>query len=145
MNDAIAAHKLPGAVVIVGHKGHIVFHQAYGNRKLAGEPGLEGSPTPAEAMTEDTVFDMASLTKDLATATAVMQLYEQGKLAFDDPIEKYFPGFNPGHDPERAKVTIRLLLTHTFPARPKIFRSKIRGDSPHPTVAKASAARCRRR
>jgi hypothetical protein len=48
--------------------------QAYGSRKLAGEPGLDGSPTPAEPMTEDTIFDLASLTKCLATATAVMPL-----------------------------------------------------------------------
>ena len=81
MNDAIAAHRLPGAVVVIGHGGKIVFHQAYGSRKLAGEPGLDGSPAPAEPMTEDTIFDMASLTKCLATATAVMQLYEQGKVA----------------------------------------------------------------
>ena len=63
MNDAIAAHRLPGAVVVIGHGGNIVFHQAYGSRKLAGEPGLDGSPAPAEPMTEDTIFDMASLTK----------------------------------------------------------------------------------
>ena len=81
VNDAIAAHKLPGAVVVIGHGGKVVFHQAYGNRKLAGEPGLDGQPAPAEPMTEDTIFDMASLTKDLATATAIMQLYEQGKSA----------------------------------------------------------------
>ena len=63
MNDAIAAHKLPGAVVVIGHGGKVVFHQAYGSRKLAGEPGLDGSPAPAEPMTEDTIFDVASLTK----------------------------------------------------------------------------------
>src|ERR1700730_5058209 len=63
MNDAIAAHRLPGAVVVIGHGGKVVFHQAYGERKLAGEPGLDGAPAPAEAMTEDTIFDLASLTK----------------------------------------------------------------------------------
>ena len=77
--------KLPGGVVVIGHGGKIVFHQAYGSRKLAGEQGLDGSPAPAEPMTEDTIFDIASLTKPLATATAVMQLYEQGKVQFDDP------------------------------------------------------------
>ena len=113
MNDAIAAHRLPGAVVVIGHGGKIVFHQAYGSRKLAGEPGLDGSPAPAEPMTEDTIFDMASLTKPLATATAVMQLYEQGKVQFDDPVQKYLPDFNTANDPQRAKVTVRMLLTHT--------------------------------
>ena len=83
VNGAIAAHRLPGAVVVIGHGGKVVFHQAYGSRKLAGEPGLDGSPAPAEPMTEDTIFDMASLTKCLATATAVMQLYEQGTVQFD--------------------------------------------------------------
>jgi CubicO group peptidase (beta-lactamase class C family) len=113
MNDAIAAHRLPGAVVVIGHGGKIVFQRAYGSRKLAGEPGLDGSPAPAEPMTEDTVFDMSSLTKCLATATAVMQLYEQGKVSFDDPVQKYLPGFNTVNDPQRAKVTVRMLLTHT--------------------------------
>ncbi|HUH67680.1 MAG TPA: serine hydrolase domain-containing protein [Mycobacterium sp.] len=113
MNDAIATHRLPGAVVVIGHGGKIAFHQAYGSRKLAGEPGLDGSPAPAEPMTEDTIFDMASLTKCLATATAVMQLYEQGKVAFDDPVQKYLPDFNTANDPRRATVTVRMLLTQT--------------------------------
>ncbi len=113
INDAIAANKLPGAVVVVGHGGNIVFHQAYGSRKLAGEPGLDGLPAPAEPMTEDTIFDLASLTKILATATAVMQLYEQGQVQFDDPVQQYLPDFNTANDPRRAKVTVRMLLTHT--------------------------------
>ena len=113
MNDAIAAHRLLGAVVVIGHGGKVVFQQAYGSRKLAGEPGLDGSPSPAEPMTEDTIFDMASLTKPLATATAVMQLHEQGKVQFDDPVQQYLPDFNPANDPQRAKVTVRMLLTHT--------------------------------
>jgi SSS family transporter len=112
ITQAIQQKKLPGAVVLIGHNNQIVFEQAYGVRKLAGEPGPSGTPTPAEPMTEDTIFDMASLTKCLVTATAIMQLYEQGKLAFDDPIQKYLPAFNPDNDPQRAKVTIRLLLTH---------------------------------
>ena len=113
MNDAIAAEKLPGGVVVIGHGGRTVFHEAYGSRTLAGEPGLDGSPAAAEPMTEDTIFDIASLTKPLATATAVMQLYEQGKVAFDDPVQTYFPDFNAANDPEREKVTVRMLLTHT--------------------------------
>jgi CubicO group peptidase (beta-lactamase class C family) len=113
INDAIAARSLPGAVVVVGHGGKVVLHQAYGVRKLAGEQGLHGSPSPAEPMTEDTIFDVASLTKSLATATAVMQLYEQDKVQFDDPVQKYLPDFNPSNDPHRAQVTVRMLLTHT--------------------------------
>jgi CubicO group peptidase (beta-lactamase class C family) len=98
---------------VIGHGGKVVFHQAYGSRKLADEPGLDGSPAPAEPMTEDTIFDVASLTKCLATATAVMQLYEQGKVQFDDPVQKYLPDFNTANDPRRAKVTVRMLLTNT--------------------------------
>ena len=113
INDAIAAHRLPGAVVVIGHGGKVVFHQAYGVRKLADEPGPDGSPAPAEPMTEDTIFDLASLTKILATATAVMQLYEQGVVQLDDPVQKYLPEFNTADDPQRAKVTVRMLLTHT--------------------------------
>lgn len=113
MNNAVAANRLPGAVVVIGHAGNVVFHQAFGSRKLAGEQGLDGSPTPAEPMTEDTIFDLASLTKCLATAIAVMQLYEQGKVGFDDPVQNYLPEFNEGNDPQRAKVTLRMLLTNT--------------------------------
>ncbi|MGB6207790.1 serine hydrolase domain-containing protein [Mycobacterium sp.] len=113
MNDAIAEHRLPGGVVVIGHGGKVVFHQAYGSRKLAGEQGLDGSLAPAEAMSEDTIFDIASLTKCLATATAVMQLYEQGKVAFDEAVQTYLPDFNSANDPLRAQVTLRMLLTHT--------------------------------
>ena len=115
LNDAIAQHKLPGAVVLIGHGGKVVFEQAYGDRKLAGEPGLNGEPATAESMTEDTIFDMASLSKDLSTATAVMQLYEAGKLQFDTPVAQYLPAFlrDAPPDSRRAEVTVRMLLTHT--------------------------------
>ncbi|MBB5338865.1 SSS family transporter [Edaphobacter lichenicola] len=100
VNEAITAKKLPGAVVLVNHDGRTVFEKAYGNRAL--EPAVE-------PMTEDTVFDMASLTKCLATATAVMQLYEAHKLQFDDPVAKYLPEFAVNG---KQAVTIRELLTH---------------------------------
>ncbi|MEQ1921868.1 MAG: serine hydrolase, partial [Pyrinomonadaceae bacterium] len=97
----IAAKKLPGAVVLVGHKGKIVFRKAYGNRSLV--------PT-VEKMTVDTIFDVASLTKPIATATSIMILVEQGKLRLNDNIGKFIPDI----DDENAKrVTIQQLLTHT--------------------------------
>ena len=109
LNEAIAAHKLPGAVVLIGHNGKVVYEHAYGNRKLAAEPGVDGKPSPAEAMTTDTLFDMASLTKVLVTTTAILQLYEQGKLSLDAPVARYLPEFaQNGKD----KITIRQLLTH---------------------------------
>ncbi len=104
---------MPGAVVQIGHGGNVVFRQAFGSRKLPGEPGLDGAATPAEPMTEDTIFDLASLTKSLATATAVLQLAERGKVAIDEPLQTYLPEFNPADDPRRAQVTLRMLLTHT--------------------------------
>lgn len=113
VNADIAAHRLPGAVVQVGHDGKIVFRQAFGERKLASEPGPDGAPSPAEPMTEDTIFDLASLTKILGTTTAVLQLVEHGKVAIDDPVQKYLPEFNTGNDPRRSEVTLRMLLTHT--------------------------------
>jgi len=108
VNEAIAAHKLPGAVVLIDHNGHQLFEQAYGNRKVAGELSPNGS-IAAEPMTEDTIFDMASLSKCLSTATAMMQLYEQGKYQFDDPVAKYLPNFAANG---KEHVTIRELLTH---------------------------------
>jgi SSS family transporter len=109
ITSAIADHKLPGAVVLIGHNGKVVFERAYGVRKLAGEPGLDGKPGPAEPMTEDTIFDMASLTKVLVTTTAILQLYEQHKLDLDAPVAKYLPEFaQNGKD----KITIRELMTH---------------------------------
>ena len=97
---AIAAKKLPGAVLLAGHGGRVVYERAYGDRAV--EPVVE-------AMTTDTIFDMASLTKCLVTATAVMQFYEQGKLGLDDPVARYLPEF--GVNGKQA-VTIRELLTH---------------------------------
>jgi CubicO group peptidase (beta-lactamase class C family) len=110
---AITADRMPGAVIQIGHAGKIVYREAFGSRKLDGEPGLDGSPAPAEPMTEDTIFDLASLTKAVATTVAVLQLYEKGLVRIDEPVQRYLPDFNPGNDPRRAAVTIRMLLTHT--------------------------------
>jgi SSS family transporter len=96
----IAAKKFPGAVVIAGHDGHIIFHKAYGNSSLIPGP---------EPMTEDTIFDLASLTKVLATAPAVMELYEQGRFRLNDPVAQYLPEFAVNG---KQDITIRQLLTH---------------------------------
>ena len=100
LNSAIDDHLIPGAVLIVGHHGKVVYRRCYGSRSL--EP-------VQERMTLDTVFDMASLTKPLMTATAVMQLYEQGKLSPNDPVSKYVPDFAANG---KQDITIRQLLTH---------------------------------
>ena len=80
--------------------GRVVYEKAYGDRAV--EPAVE-------PMTTGTIFDMASLTKCLVTATAVMQLYEQGKVGLDDPVMKYLPEFGVNG---KEQVTVRELLTH---------------------------------
>jgi len=101
LDTAVLDHEIPGAVLIVGHNGEVVYRSAYGSRSL--EP-------VREPMTLDTIFDMASLTKPLITATAVMQLYDQGKLRPNDPVSKYLPDFAANG---KQDITIRQLLTHT--------------------------------
>ena len=99
---SIAKKEIPGAVVLVGRHGKVAFRKAYGNRALA--PSVE-------PMTVDTVFDLASLTKPVATAAAVMTLVEQGRVRLGDPVVAYLPAFGAGGG-EREKVTVEQLLTH---------------------------------
>ena len=108
IQDAIAAQKLPGAVLAIGHGGEVVYEHSYGDRAI--DPAVE-------RMTDDTIFDMASLTKCLVTATAVMQLYEQGRVALEEPVAHYLPEFG-----QRGKeaVTVRELLTHTSGLPPDV-------------------------
>jgi uncharacterized protein YbbC (DUF1343 family) len=100
INQAISEGNIPGAVLVIGHSGKIVYRKAYGSRAL--EPRRE-------PMTLDTIFDLASLTKVIATTTAVMQLVEQGKVRLNDPMAKYLPEFAQNG---KEDITIRQLLTH---------------------------------
>src|SRR5271163_1356694 len=100
INNAIAERQTPGAVLVVGHDGRVVYRKAYGSRAI--EPHRE-------AMTPDTVFDCASLTKVVATTTALMQLWEQGKFRMNDPVAKYLPEFGQNG---KQDITIRQLLVH---------------------------------
>jgi uncharacterized protein YbbC (DUF1343 family)/CubicO group peptidase (beta-lactamase class C family) len=97
---AIQNHEVPGAVLLVGHDGQVVYRKAFGNRSL------EPARTP---MTVDTIFDVASLTKVVATTTAVMQLVEKGKVRLNDPVVKYIPEFGQNG---KSDITVRDLLTH---------------------------------
>ena len=99
---AIARGDLPGAVVLVGRGDTVLLRRAYGFRAV--EPARE-------AMTVDTIFDVASLTKAVATAPAVMLLVQEGKLRLADPVARHLPEFAP-EGGERAKVTVEQLLTH---------------------------------
>jgi len=96
----IADGQMPGCVVLIARRGKIVFLKAYGNRQV--EP--EKAP-----MTIDTVFDLASITKAVVTATSVMVLRQQGKIQFHDPVSKYLPEFRGSG---KEEITVYELLTH---------------------------------
>ena len=98
--EEIANKKLPGAVVLVGRKGRLVWRKAYGDRAV--EPARE-------PMTPDTIFDLASLTKIVATATSIMILVERGKLRLNDPVSVHIPELR---GEGRDRITIEQLLTH---------------------------------
>jgi uncharacterized protein YbbC (DUF1343 family)/CubicO group peptidase (beta-lactamase class C family) len=100
IDDAIRDGNIPGAVLLVGHDGHVIYRKAYGFRAL--EPRHE-------SMTLDTIFDMASLTKVTVTTTAVMQLMAQGKVRLNDPVAKYLPDFAQNG---KQEITVRQLLIH---------------------------------
>ena len=97
---AIERKQVPGAVVLVGRKGKIVFAKAYGRRTVEPNP---------EAMTRDTIFDMASLTKPIATATSVLILLERGKLHLDARVKTYLPEFDREG---KGMITVEQLLRH---------------------------------
>jgi uncharacterized protein YbbC (DUF1343 family)/CubicO group peptidase (beta-lactamase class C family) len=100
VEDAIQDAEVPGAVLLVWHDGQVVYRKAFGNRSL--EPRRE-------AMTVDTVFDIASLTKVVATTVALMQLVQKGDIRVNEPVAKYLPEFAQNG---KEDVTIRQLLTH---------------------------------
>jgi len=101
VKDAIADGKMPGAVVVVGRRDRVLFRRAYGFRQLQPERAR---------MTIDTLFDLASLTKPVATATSVMVLAEEGRLGLDDSIAKHVPECAAGG---KRAITLRHLLLHT--------------------------------
>jgi uncharacterized protein YbbC (DUF1343 family)/CubicO group peptidase (beta-lactamase class C family) len=100
VESEIKQHHLPGAVVLVARNGGVVWRKAYGARAL--EPARE-------AMTADTIFDVASLTKVIATATSIMILVERGKIRLSDPLSTYIPEIK---GEGRERITLELLLTH---------------------------------
>lgn len=120
MNQAVAEHRLPGAVVVVGHDGKIVFERAYGERSL--------EPTRAP-MQKDTIFDMASMTKVMATTTAAMELYQRGRFRLNDPVAKYLPAFAQNG---KEHITIRQIMTHYSGLPPDL-------DLKHPWFGKQTA------
>ncbi|MGD1076560.1 MAG: exo-beta-N-acetylmuramidase NamZ domain-containing protein, partial [Thermodesulfovibrionales bacterium] len=108
VEKAIGDGKTPGAVILVGNQGEIVYRRAFGYRSL--EP--EKIP-----MTEDTIFDLASLTKTIATTTAIMQLAERRKLDIEAPVARYWPAFRRNG---KEKITVHQLLNHYSGLRPDL-------------------------
>ena len=97
---AIADHATPGASIAVARRGKLVLLKGYGHSDWA--PG-------APRTTDSTMYDMASLTKVVATTTAAMMLEEEGKLDLDRAVVSYLPEYNA---PDKAAITVRMLLTH---------------------------------
>jgi CubicO group peptidase (beta-lactamase class C family) len=108
VQEEIDAAHIPGAVVLVGHSGRIVYRKAFGQRCLEPQP---------QPMTVDTIFDIASLTKVVATTTAIMQLWDRGLLGLDAPVAEYWPEFG---QKGKAHLILRQLLTHTSGFRVEI-------------------------
>ncbi|HZT73007.1 MAG TPA: serine hydrolase domain-containing protein [Terriglobales bacterium] len=105
---AIARGAFPGAVVLAAHHGRVIYRGVFGNRSIV--PSVQ-------PMRFDTMFDLASLTKVIATTPAIMQLLEEGKIRLDEPVAHYWPEFAENG---KGKVTIRELLTHTSGLPPDI-------------------------
>tara|TARA_R110002072_G_scaffold303069_1_gene492673 strand:- start:191582 stop:192757 length:1176 start_codon:yes stop_codon:yes gene_type:complete len=98
--EGLRDERMPGCVVLVGYRGRIVWRKSYGARQVKPD---------VVPMTTDTVFDLASLTKPIATATSIMLLIEDGLVELDAPAVKYIPEFGSNG---KEVITIRQLLTH---------------------------------
>ena len=101
VQKGISAGGYPGAAVVVGRRGAAVWEKGFG--KLSWERGA------AKVDADKTIYDLASLTKVVATTTAIMILYDEGKVGLDDPVSKFIPEFSGG---AKDRVTIRQLLEH---------------------------------
>ena len=126
---AIKKRQAPGAVVCIGNSKEVFYHKAFGHRSLQPERA---------SMERTTVFDLASLTKPIATATSVMILLEEGKVRLRDPVTRYLPEF--GENGKRS-ITVKQLLTHVgglipdnaladYKVGPKVAMEKIYGLKP---------------
>ncbi len=97
----IRAGGYPGAAVVVGRKGAAVMERGFGR--------IDWSSSSRPVQPDRSIYDLASLTKVVGTTTALMVLYDEGKIQLDDPVSKYVPAFSGG---DKDRVTLRLLLEH---------------------------------
>ncbi len=108
IKKTIRSGKIPGAVVLIGKQDRVLYRRAFGHRAIKPKK---------LSMTIDTIFDLASLTKVVATTTALMQLVEEGKLCLEDPVARYWPEFKANG---KENITVRELLTHYSGLRPDL-------------------------
>src|SRR5262245_26277070 len=116
VSEGLKQKKMPGCVVLIARHGKIVHFKAYGDRCV----------NPKEPMTTDTIFDMASVTKPVATASSVMLLVERGLVKTTDRLADHFPKYLPEL---KEGVTIAQLLTHTTGMIPDLPISAFPGPS----------------
>lgn len=127
VREEIKAGRIPGAVVLVGSKDRILYRRAFGLRSI--------EPRRAP-MTPDTIFDLASLTKVLATTPAIMQLVEAGRLKLDAPVADYWPQFARNG---KEAITLVQLLTHTSGLAADLdLRQAWRGESEAEALVEAA-------
>ncbi|HXB22965.1 MAG TPA: exo-beta-N-acetylmuramidase NamZ domain-containing protein [Candidatus Solibacter sp.] len=108
VRQMVIGEGVTGAVLLIGHNGKIVHEQAFGLRSLSPK---------ADPMTTDTVFDLASLTKVVATTPSVMRLVEYGQMRLSDAVSKFIPEFGTNG---KQSISIRELLTHYSGLRPDL-------------------------
>jgi uncharacterized protein YbbC (DUF1343 family)/CubicO group peptidase (beta-lactamase class C family) len=112
IEKAIRSGKIPGAVVLIGSQDKVIYCKAFGYRAILPKK---------LPMTVDTIFDISSLTKVIATTTSILQLVEKGKLSLEDPVANYWPRFKANG---KEHITVRELLTHYSGLRPDLNLKK---------------------
>ncbi|HEY2915029.1 MAG TPA: serine hydrolase domain-containing protein, partial [Candidatus Angelobacter sp.] len=119
LRSGIGQHAFPGAAVAVTHQGQLIAHKGLGHFTY---------DSTSSAVTAETVYDLASVTKVIATTTACMILYDRGLFKLDQPLVDLLPGFaesGAGQEDARRLVTLRMLLAHSsgLPAYVKLFQT----------------------
>jgi CubicO group peptidase (beta-lactamase class C family) len=131
VREGIRAGGFPGAAVVVGRRGAVVWQKGFGTQGWS-------SASPSVS-TDGTIYDLASLTKVVATTTAAMILYDEGRLPLDAKVANYLPGFEGRWKDE---VTVRHLLTHRggLPAGRDLWRIAANSDEARRAVVETPLA-----
>jgi CubicO group peptidase (beta-lactamase class C family) len=115
LQNEVELNHIPGAVIHVSHKGQVIMQEAVGNRVVFPEKA---------AMQLDTVFDLASMTKVVATLPAILKLMDEGEIRLDDRVSYFLPAFG---QTGKEELTLRHLLTHTsgLPSHIEYFKGNL--------------------